>query len=322
MLHRSKISIMLFILLLCFISVPMTKAFQGTKEIYSIGVIQYPISDIITVSFEDPSHFEIGGDAPIWDRTAWTGDTKLFVPETDIVHSGSQSAKVELLDPSTEHDRRIHIEHDWDPITDDLWLSAWIYIPEDFVVTSWTNIIKCVSERYYLAGEAGGTWTEGVDYEWFQICLNLRGYDEWMISEGEYKIMSILHNGWIDNDGDGVNDLSHINLIAQDSIHFGEWFHIKVHVYRHKTDGIYQFWLNGVLQWDLQGSIPEHDCYGGASCDYLQTEGIDRERMANPPEDYRTYLCSGLSLYTKIGSPPKHLYFDNVKLSTGPLEVD
>jgi hypothetical protein len=216
-----------------------------------------------------------------------------FESSSEVVHSGAYCAKLSLLNPVDNRARRIHIEHNWDPIRDrHLFVESWYYLPPDFVVDDWTDLHRAVEER--LGSNEG-----------FQMTVTITKLSK--VSEGEYRLRAPINLGWVDNDGNGINDLPrNYEVESKDSIRFGQWFKITTYIYRDLQHGIYKLWLNDALQWDM------HD---------LRTIGILPERLASPPAGYTGSLASGISLYSGnwkqpddkdwLGVHPKHAYYDD-----------
>lgn len=253
----------------------------------------------ITVDFERAEHFKVGDKfnpcAPcIWDVDGrWylrpegnPNNDRTFAPSTSIVHSGLQSGRLALN--VVGGGRRINLRHGWDPYGKHLWLEEWVYLPADFVIDGWTSIGASVSEKYWK------TDTEAhPEYQDFYLALVLWRSDK--------KLHTGLNHGWVDNDGDGVNDLpsEDWDTIPGVVVPFGEWFKIKTYVYRDFEHGIYKLWLNDVLKCDVRD---------------IRTMGLLPERLADPTV-HRAYLSSGISLYTDYVSAPKEIFFDDIMLS-------
>jgi len=267
-------------------------------------------TEVIETSFEGQSDFDVGPTASIWNNEQsrytlylaypeppYPPSPNTFEPSKEVVHSGSQSAKLSLLNPITDRARRIHLEHNWDPIQDkNLWVECWYYLPVGFQVDDWTDLHRGLEERW---GSNDKQWTEVPYYNWFQIPCGISRWSK--VSDDEYKISSPINHGWADNNGDGVNDLpAEIEKYSMDTIKFGQWFKIKTHIYRDLQHGSYQMWLNDVLQWDLRD---------------IRTIGILPERIASPLQNYRAWLSTGIALYSgdMPNVHPKFAYYDDFK---------
>jgi len=264
----------------------------------------------LEIGFEESSHFEVGPTAQIWNNKQapyhlylvypeppYPPPPNTFEPSSEVVHSGSQSAKLCLLNPINDRARRIHIQHDWDPIKyKDLWVECWYYLPPNFAVDDWTDLHRGLEERW---GHKDKPWTPGPYYNWFQITCTVSRWTK--VSDTEYKIGSPINHGWVDNDGDGVNDLpAKYSVFSSDKIRLGEWFKITTYIYRDIEHGVYKLWLNDVLQWDLRD---------------IRTIGILPERIASSPDNYQAWLASGIALYSGDlpNVHPKCAYYDDYK---------
>jgi len=270
---------------------------------------QANVHETIVVDFEAPEHFEFGVTAPIWDAASTHGSVKagycLFEPSIDNVHGGAQSAKLALLQPDIDERRRLHFEHRWSFDDKHFWTVAWYYLPTDFVGVDaeWHEILRCATTYMHRKGKP---WTfDPNNYEWWKASLHLTPHND------RFKIFAAIGLGQVDNDGDGVNDypggpgfVGRRLVYSVDTIGRGEWNKLVTYVYRDKEHGVFQFWLNDVLQWD-EGEI--------------DTLGISFERMQYAYEHPEIYsmarVTSGISLYTGIGGTPKTVYFDDVILS-------
>jgi hypothetical protein len=279
-----------------------------------------------TINFETPSDFEVDWpnwwSAPIWNNVAvawylykdtpnkdnptYPKSPNLFEVATDVVRSGKQSAKLSLVDPNIDRATRLQVEHDWNPTADkDLWLEGWFYLPPNFPADDWTNLCRVVSERLYpVQGR----------YEWFQMDIIIGQWKTSRVSNTEYRLLSTINHGWVDNNKDGVNDLpTEYDVKSVDTIRFAQWFKIKMHVYRDLQQGVYTMWLNDKLQWDLHG---------------IRTIGILPDRIAAIGEDRngspQAYITNGFSLYSGNvpNVRPKYLYVDDVVLSSGKSDPD
>ena len=123
----------------------------------------------------------------------------------------------------------------------------------------------------------------------------------------EYYVRSGLNHGWVDNDGDGVNDLPRWEMVkSKDTFKFGQWNKITTYVFRDMEHGVYKMWLNDLLQWHVRDK---------------RTIGILPERLATTDPTIEAWICSGIALYTQIGSSPKEAYFDDVTLSNEPTLI-
>ena len=262
------------------------------------------------VDFENDEHFKIGLTAPIWNNSDsfWhlfkeypAGENpifpkipNLFDPSTDVFHSGKQSAKLSLLSPQSERARRINIQHNLDPENDKhIWLEVWYYLPDNFPVDDWTDLHRAAVERLW----------DGDGYEWFQITCEITRQSK--ISDTEYKIMSNLNHGWVDNNGDGNNDLpDRYQVFSKDPIRFGRWFKITTYIYRDPEHGAYKLWIDDALQWDLK---------------HIRTVGILPKRIAEIG-DHNTkpkgFLCCGFGLYSGNlpNVSPKFAFYDDITL--------
>jgi hypothetical protein len=264
------------------------------------------------VGFEDSSGFQLGSES-VWNNSAapyqlyyespeppYPPSPNTFEPSSEIVHSGAHSAKLSLLNPITDRARRIHIEHNWDPLSSkDLWVECWYYLPVGFTPDDWTDFHRCLEERW---GSNSKPWTPGPYYNWFQITAIIGKADT--VSATEYKIWTLINHGWVDNNGDGVNDLpSEYGVPSKNTVKLGEWFKVKSHIYRDLTQGQYQLWINDILQWDLQN---------------IRTIGILPERIASPPAGCSAWIANGISLYSGDlpNVHPKTLYCDDFKAWT------
>ena len=288
-------------LLFCLLAVQFSYAVSGTQDSVSMtsyGSIMQDLlsSTVIRVDFENNSHFQYGPGAPIWDKTAgMNSPTGTFEPSTIVFRSGTTAARLGLTDPVDDASRRIHVEHEWDPVNDKhLWFSSWIYLPSDFAVDDWVNLHRSTEERWHILDQP---W-EFPTFEWFQICCNI--HSGCYVAPGVYKIASKLLHGQVDNNGDGIDDVGPFQEYqTTDTINLGEWFNIKTYIYRDMTDGIYMMWLNGVLQWELHN---------------VRTIGIDPSRFS--ALGVEASICTGMSLYTNTGASPKENYFDDLVLAT------
>jgi len=308
---------LIFLTLLCLICIQIGETLQQSSHRFdSSGYVNYDVNfEIIFVGFENPEDFETPEDPATgfvwacqssWASIVYNRDNpdahegnpyghKVFEPAEDISHSGQQSARLALLDPSyAETDYRIHIYHQWDNASyEHIWFEAWYYIPLNLTVDNWTHFHQAISER---------AWT--TKYELLGLGISITKASK--VAEGQYKLETILNHGWVDNNNDSVNDLGTEKWVfSQDPIKFGEWFKITTYIRRDMdpTQGIYRCWINDVLQWDLR----------------CRTIGILPERINSLPKTGggdRGWVETGLSLYTGDypNVTPKEIRVDDVVL--------
>ena len=272
------------------------------------------VQGVYSNSFENGSDFMVGPGSPWWDNEIGPGSLYLrkgdltpapntFELSSTVVHSGSYSAKLSLLNPVNDRSRRIHVEHNWDPIQDkDIFVECWHYLPADFVVDDWTDLQRGLEERW---GSNTQPWVFGPYYNAFQLTVLIERTS--MVAAGQYRLVSSINNGWVDNYGVGTNDLpTAYEVQSKDSIKFGQWFKITTYIHRDLQNGIYRMWLNDVLQWDLRD---------------IRTIGILPERIASPLSGYHGSVASGISLYSGnwkqpngndwLGVHPKYAYYED-----------
>jgi len=122
----------------------------------------------------------------------------------------------------------------------------------------------------------------------------------------EYRISTCFNHGWVDNDGDGINDLEdEWGKQSVETIKFGEWFKLTTYIYRDLEHGIVKLWINGKLQYEISN---------------VRTMGIDPSRLADTSPNIEAWLSSGFALYSG-GLPiePQHVYFDDFILANRDL---
>jgi len=296
--------VLILTILLCLVSVHTGMSLQQTNRVItSSGTINYEDYLVtIKVGFENPEDFERPEDPATgyvfagqtsWSATELNNDNgaRVVEPATDIAHSGNQSMKLQLAGPfDADKDRRIHIYHQWETAAyKHIWFEQWIYIPADFVVDKWTTIHAAFSERWFYSPTG---------YQNFGMGLALTPTSK--VTVGEYKLEAMTNYGWVDNNGDGKNDLPPLDLRkdwywSNGTIKFGEWTKLTTYVYRDMdpTKGIFKVWINDVLQTmkNARGEI----------LNQCRTVGIDPVTIDSKPKTggwERAWVESGLSLYS------------------------
>ena len=273
-------------------------------------------SQHFVLGFEDAADFETTKQAPVWNGwgTDWVmgayPDDLYFEPTTGVFYSGSQSANLTLVDPTQEATRRMEILHDFDSRTiKEVWLQTMLYIPEGTPVDGFLTIHRSTYERLW-----NGTSNSLPDYQWFQFPLGV--VIDGRSSQPTYQkpiLTSIICQGEVDNNRDGLNDLTNDPYASSYNVHspfevpFGEWINITSYTYKDMQNGTYRVWYNGQLLWDVHP---------------VRTIGVDPEKMMalyGNPGSYHSYNSIGISLYTSLPASPKTIYIDDViiKLEKG-----
>ena len=309
--------------LLCLISVPGVVSISRTAPpIHSHGSILDPNMEIITVGFDIPEDFLTPESGPeVWasQQSYWTmrdsnSTGMYFELATDIVHSGTQSARLALTNPIDYDHSRIHIYHEWGDLVNetDIWTEAWYYFPVDFVVDEWVQFHTALSEKYL---------TRLGPVHWLAVGVGFSNTPYYKVSDTEWRLGYTRHQGWIDENNDKVNDLPPFTasdwVRFEDSIKFGEWFKLTTYIHRDRdpTQGIVRMWLNDKLQVDVRqrtaGFNPlavDATVWGG--------DGVTLVRDLPRTGGQQRYLFnSGISLYTgDHPATPKRIYVDDVML--------
>lgn len=254
---------------------------------------------VINVNFEKAEDFKVGDkfspcEPCIWDVDGrWylrpegnPNNDRTFTPSTTIVHSGLQSGRLALNVVGGQ--RRINLTHGWNPYDRHFWLEEWIYLPATLELDNWTSLGASIAEKYWKTDTMVHP-----DYQDFYLALVLWGSDR--------KLHTGLNHGWVDNNGDGVNDLPNEDwdTIPAVIVPYGEWFKLKTYVYRDIEHGIYKLWLNDVLQCEVRD---------------IRTMGILPDILADPTV-FRDFIGPTISLYTDYVGAPKEVFFDDIILS-------
>lgn len=314
----------------------IVSASSSSANISSSGAID--CSDITLVNFENNDSYKWGvdggndymlfgehylGRAPCWSHGGIGSYTYpnllLFERNTSIVHSGVQSAKLSVVNASTDGTRRLEVLHNWDPNSEYLWDIAWYYFPSSLKpLDQWTTFHRIIYERMWDQNKV-------VYFQQFQISLSMMT-DDRVNTRGQQIFVLDLGKGDIDNNNDGIGeewsfngaDL-YSNFDASQSVPsywltkktgfqvtFDRWFEVIALVYRNLTDfnsGFIKVWIDDQLIWDVQGT---------------RTVGIQPsilESIDSTPPDPQGYLCSGFGLYTEVGSKPKSIFVDDIIIS-------
>jgi len=306
--------------------------FEGDEsfQISNIGDDHYYIySDDFTVAHD--------GYPPYWSRGAYgftvtpTG-TLGFEPDTSIVHSGAQSAKLSLTNPTQEAYRRIEILRDWPSTTTEyIWEIGYYYIPSSiYPLDAWVAFHRIAYERMWDP-------TKAVTFQQFQISLSMCT-DGRAATNGQQIFVLDLGKGDVDNNDDGVEETwlhkeedLYSNTGSSDGtipaswltqslgfqVPFDQWFQVKTLLYRNLTvnndasynSGYLKVWIDNTLIWDVQGT---------------RTIGVSPPIMdaINHVETGDTvgYFCNAIGLYTDLGSDPKTIYVDDVLMSSNETE--
>lgn len=72
-----------------------------------------------------------------------------YKPAMSPVRSGSRSALLELVNPTSTETNRLQLLHFWDAYTEDIWIESWFYIPVEFDIGlgDFITLQKTISER-------------------------------------------------------------------------------------------------------------------------------------------------------------------------------
>jgi len=252
-------------------------------------------------------------------------DAYRFWPETTIVHSGTRSAKLELVDPTSDGTRRIQLMHDWDPLTTEhIWQEEWFYFPSDMPWIDpdtgeplWRTIHAMVTERM---------WTAGIpqpyqEFSW-RIAVVWDKYNDRLV----FDITGLAD---VDNDDDGVADFPrprtiYLELPGNESVPIGRWFKVKTHTYRNVRDwatnatgGYIEIWISDELDNEVYRKIEN-----------VHTIGINPERIAAltpwKQNNAMAYVASGFAHYCGglSGSygVPSTIYVDDLQVETTQVQ--
>lgn len=325
----------LFLVLI--ITLPIhVKAISKSKPIISTGSISYDQG--VYIDFESVDSFKWGvdfgddymlydthynGAPPYWDYGGYPAlqypGTLLFQPDTQIVHSGQQSAKLSVANTNIDATRRLEVLHGWNPSSQYLWESAWYYFPSSIKpLDSWMTFHRLVYERMWDQSKV--TYAQS-----FQISISAMT-DGRYATNGQQIFVLGLGKGTVDNSNTGTQDIwqnlgadlysnADSNQVVPGSwltkkpglqVPFDRWFKVTTLVYRNLVDfnnGYVKVWIDDQLVWDVEGT---------------RTVGIDPsvlQAVKQVPPDPQGFLCSGFGLYTEIESKPKTIYVDNVIIS-------
>lgn len=305
----------------------------GSQNMKKVTVWVKPVGGYssFNTSFEETGDFAVGlehtGNYKYWDRERYFmslhPEAYRFWPEATIVHSGTRSAKLELVSPYDFETNRLQIMHDWGPLTTGhIWQEEWFYFPSDMPWTHpttgepiWRTIHGIITERMWTTNPS--IRTKYQEFSW-RIAVLWNRYTNKL----NFEVIGLAS---VDNNDDGADDFAssspiYIEFLGSEGVPRGRWFKIKTHIYRNLNDwatnpagGYIEIWIS-----DPYGSGEE--LY--RKIDNIHTIGINPERIAaHPPWNEggnMAYIASGFAHYCgglsgSYGVPSK-LYVDDFKV--------
>jgi len=303
--HNSKTKALLSVLLLLMLTTTSAASLNNSVQLSSFGTIKY-WDYYFQVGFENSvDDFKRGiehtGDYVYWDRGGyWPSvypEAYRFEPNTEIVHSGSQSALLELLDPTSDGKRRNMVYHDVDPLTTEhIWQIEYFYLPADFPWTNpttgepfWYTLQTLISERM---------WNQDLRLHFHEHGIKLGVL--WHRYRSNPVFVFTRGPSDFDNDNDGQWDTTgkadQYFELGPEGVPKETWIQITSHVYRNLDDwdqGYVEFWISD----ESTGETIYH------KQDPCLTIGINPESIAalppsNDGDGNVAWLTTGFDLYT------------------------
>lgn len=199
--------------------------------------------------------------------------------------SGTRCAKLELHNPDTTIDdetRRLEIFRYHDPYVREKTVEARIFIPMDFQFTEWQLLLRLTRELMF--NQPGWEWDA-----WLNISIGITEED--YVRPGEYRISTQINHCSVS--GCRVGRRYDQSSSPEDTIKFGEWFHLKGYLYRHEKLGKIKWWLNGKLVIDIAGTLEDPVCTM-----YIPPEVLSKITPYNPGggQPYG-FVASGINHY-------------------------
>lgn len=303
--------------------------FENTEE-YQLGMYNDDKYVIYTDDFNTqydgtPYFFNRGGYG--FDLNGGTG-IMYFEPDSGTVRNGVYSAKVGSSDTSVDSRRRVELLHDWDsPTTEYIWEIGYFYVPSH--VDAFCAIQRIIYERLWNS-------TAPKVYQEFQLSLSLYN-DSRTATKGEQILVLSLGKGDFDNNDDGTYDsydYKHADLYSNggtssasfESDHpeglalfdyqvpVGEWVGIKSLTYRNVSDydnGSVAVWVHNGTDWYLLWNVTGVRTIGitpNRIASMQHSESVDNNDVA--------YFSSGFGCYTDMYSNAKHVFLDDVLISS------
>jgi len=210
-----------------------------------------------------------GGYCPHEYQNIYGSNGYYFHPETNMVHSGTRSVKMGVINPqSSQVTRELEVLIDLDPLTNtEIWAEGWYYIPSSTkdatsAYNQWMVFHRLIVERLFDN-------TKQMSVQVLNLNLGILTDDRFG-KEGQRMFSMSLNKATIDNNNDGGNDvLGKVDLYSNGGsyppggpepitsmlVPFDQWFHVKTYVFRNIqnfNDGKVKVWINDVLLWDIE----------------------------------------------------------------------
>lgn len=277
-----------------------------------------------------------------------------YVLETNIVHSGQHSAKLQLNNPVNFQTQRLQLLHDHDPMLEQYTFESWHYIPSSYNLQpgEFLTIHQAITDRCWMPD---GTYYE---YNGQGIALYIDGRgDRPSYGQPIFVLMRGQAGGGYatpdsyaglpdvyPSDARQVYnaqtwDFEWVNGEPEWMPPYNKWFGLRSYVERNVEDfinrntanynkGVYKVWLStekdasGKPIWELIYPVQT----SGNADDYIpnneRTVGIYPDLLQqvgwnHGPNGEMAYVASGTMLYTSPHGQPKTVYLDDVRFHEG-----